>query len=181
MHGAEAVRDIDWASLGPASPIPQSMPAVAESEDPLEAGFAHQWIERIYLPESSGWRKLALEIASARRRPDDPWAVKMERELREIVRAKVPAAQNLRVFCNSVGCLCYVEREEREFDPIVYRALLGERARRFGLQRSDLDAVIDLAKPAPHWELTVVKRPKLRTPSPPTSGTQASASSHRDS
>ena len=45
LSGAEAVQRIDWTALSIGSPIPDLMPA-AESEDPTEAGFAGQWVER---------------------------------------------------------------------------------------------------------------------------------------
>ena len=164
--GAEAVRQIDWSTLGPGSPIPEQMPAM-QSDDPLEVGFARQWIEHVVSPACLGcdWRKLALDIASNRRNPDDQWASQLETELRAIVRDKVQTGRNPRVFCNSFGCLCYVERDERYAgDPIVYLALVGKKGRELGLARSDLDATVHPRRPGIPWELTVVKRPNSANP-----------------
>jgi hypothetical protein len=157
--GAEAVRDIDWNAVGPGAPIPEQMPT-GESDDPLEAGFARQWIERVEAPGDFPWKKLALEIASAHRPPNDLWASGMEKELRDIIRTKVPTGKNARVFCNSVGCLCYVERDEPFLlQSIVYRALLGDRGRKWGLERTDLDAIEHVRRPDIPWELTIVRHP----------------------
>jgi hypothetical protein len=162
--GSEAVRQIDWNTLGPGSPIPEQMPA-SQSDDPVEAGFARQWIERVEAPGDFPWKKLALEIASAHRPPNDLWASGMEKELRDIIRTKVPTGKNARVFCNSVGCLCYVERDEPfVLQSIVYRALLGDRGRKWGLDRTHLDAIEHVRRPDIPWELTVVKRPSLANP-----------------
>ena len=157
----EIVREIDWNAIGPGSPIPDQIPA-GESADPLEAGFARQWLERVEYPgfPDFAWRQLALAIASGHRTPDDHWAAQMEKELRGIVHDKVQTGRNLRVFCNSFGCLCYVERDERfARDPLVYLELVGKRRRELGLNQSDLDATVHPVRPGIPWELTVVKRP----------------------
>lgn len=157
ISGAEAVREIDWNSLGPSSPIPEQMPTTP-SDDPVEAGFARQWVERVEAPGDFPSKKLALAIVSAHRAPNDLWASGMEKELRDIIRTKVPTAKNARVFCNSVGCLCYVERDESSLrQPIVYLALLGDRGRKWGLDRTDLDAIEHMQRPDIPWELTIVR------------------------
>jgi hypothetical protein len=160
MSGAEAVRMIDWLAVGAGAPIPYLMPAAA-SDDPLEAGFARQWLERAVVPANTVSAKLALDIVSERRTPDDHWAYAMEKELREIIRSKLQKSKNSRVFCNAVGCLCYVERDESFLrNPVVYRELLGERGHKFGLAQSDLDATVHPVRPGIPWELTFVKRPR---------------------
>lgn len=166
MSGAEAVREIDWSAIGPGSQIPKQMPA-SQSDDPVEVGFARQWLERVLIyPESP---KLALEIVSIHRTPDDLWASRMEKELRAIVRDKAPAAKNTRVFCNSIGCLCYEEESATDLSErwIVYGELLGESGRRLGLGRSDLDAVAGVMRPgmiqSGRWELTIVRRTSPET------------------
>ena len=167
MSGAEAVRMIDWIALGAGAPIPDLMPT-AQSDDPLDAGFARQWVERAVVPANSVSSKLALEIVSKHRTPDDHWAYAMEKELREIIRTKVHKFRNSRVFCNSVGCLCYVERDESFLrNPVVYRELLGERGHKFGLALSDLDATVHPVRPGMPWELTFVRRPVALNPTGP--------------
>ena len=158
----KTVGEVDWNAIGPGSPIPEHMPAAQQSDDPLEAGFARQWIERVENPPwpDNLWRNLALAIASQRRTPGDQWASLMEKELREILRNKVHTGRNSRVFCNSLGCLCYVERDEQfAKDPIVYMELVGNSSPKFGLQRSDLDATVHPRRPGIPWELTILKRP----------------------
>jgi hypothetical protein len=157
ISGAQVVREIDWNSLGPGSPIPEQMPAT-DSDDPVEAGFARQWVERVEAPGDFPWKKLALEVVSKHRTPNDLWASGMVKELRDIIRTKVPTAKNARVFCNSVGCLCYVERDEPFLrQSIVYLALLGDRGRKWGLERTDLDAIENIRRPDIPWELTIVR------------------------
>ncbi len=55
---------------------------------------------------------MALAIMSVRRAADDDWAHEVERRLRALIRAEVDAGGPTisRVFCNSMGCLCYTER-----------------------------------------------------------------------
>ena len=158
MSGAEAVREIDWNALGPGSPIPQQMPA-AESDDPVEAGFARQWLYRAVTPQppnTDAWKDVALEISTKHRNPDDQWASRMEVELREIIHEKIPRGRSTRVLCNILGCLCYVERAERTPIHIVYSELIGTRGRELGVRPSDVDAISGHLQP--QWELTIVKR-----------------------
>jgi hypothetical protein len=62
--GSEAVRTIDWSSIKSGSPIPSQMPD-AESDDPLDAGFAPEWLKRTFLyADTSSQLKLALEIVA---------------------------------------------------------------------------------------------------------------------
>jgi len=169
MTGAEAVREIDWNALTAGSPIPGQMPA-AQSDDPVEAGFARQWIEHVVAPSDSPYfdSKLALEIVSKHRATDDQWANGMEKELREIIHTNVPRPINVRVFCNSVGCLCYVERDVPFWDkPIVRLGLLHEGKDKFGIRTGDIYVLIHAVKPGIPWELTLVSRPSTDTPITP--------------
>lgn len=159
--GAEAVRQIDWTAIGSFSPIPESMPTRI-SDDPVEAGFAPQWIERALTPGYDAYAQFALKIASSVRAPDDEWSYNMRSELRTLVRTKIPQGKNVRVFCNAVGCLCYVERDEPNYvtDSAVWRELLGETGRQLRLGRKDL--VVDLVhdhRPGVPWELTIIRNP----------------------
>ncbi len=169
LSGEDAARIIDWTSVQVGAPIPDLMPA-AQSDDPLETGFAPQWIEHAVFPfpsSASAWgRKLALEIVARRRSPDDYWAATMEEELREIVRTKLPASRNARVFCNSAGCLCYVERDEPFVArSIVYLELLGETGRKYGVDKYNLGVLVHVGRsPGIPWELTLVRHPSADTP-----------------
>ena len=158
VSGAEAVREIDWTAVSIGSPIPELMPA-AESDDPMEAGFVGQWVERA-ISDTNDMYKPTMEIISKHRGPEDHWAEAMDQELRQIVTSKIRKPMNTRVFCNSVGCLCYVERhEEYVLDSIVYRELLGEKGRKLGIKATDLYSYIHIHSPGTPWELTTVRRP----------------------
>jgi hypothetical protein len=180
LTGAQALRAIDWNTVKTGDPIPASMPT-SFSDDPVEAGFAPQWIQRALAPDpascSSGdngnapdtacARTLAWVIASKHRSEDDRWSYEFERELRHLIHNRSAERPTIsRVFCNSVGCLCYVERSGRPSDPppldqqIIYHELLGEPGRRFGIGVKDLNLV--RSDPYDHhfaWELTLVRRP----------------------
>lgn len=101
-----------------------------------------------------------MEIISKHRRPEDHWAKAMDQELRQIVSRKIRNPVNTRVFRNSLGCLCYVERdEEYVLDSIVYGELWGEKGRTLGIRRTDLGFYTHIHAPGIPWELTIVKRP----------------------
>jgi hypothetical protein len=135
----EAAHTIDWAAVGPGSPIPASMPT-ASSDDPLEAGFAPEWARRALkgqealaaapLLRPQGVRapaeSMALAIISRRRTADDQWAHEVERRLREVIRSEVDVQGPTvsRVFCNAVGCLCYTERDDAEASGAAFGAVL---------------------------------------------------------
>jgi hypothetical protein len=78
--------------------------------------------------ELRGSRRLtSLDSVSKRRSADDDWAQAMEKELREIIRTKLPVSRNSRVFCNSIGCLFFVERRGSLVkSAVIYRQLLGK-------------------------------------------------------
>jgi hypothetical protein len=169
MSGKEA-NAIDWETVKPFSPIPGAMPADS-SDDPLQAGFAVEWIERsLGSQKDSGsippGLKLTLAIASQRRTPDDRWAYEMEQKLRDIIRTKFQSRRTpiARVFCNAVGCLCYLQGEDvAQFD--ISEELIGQTGHQFGIHRSDLNTVGIIRTPGPQdkkWWLTIVKRPNAR-------------------
>ena len=187
LTGAQALRAIDWNTVKTSDPIPASMPT-SPSDDPVEAGFAPEWIQRALAPPdppscSSGGhgtapdaacaRTLAWVIASKPRSGDDRWSYEFERELRHLIHNRYAERPTIsRVFCNSVGCLCYVERHGPPFDPppldqqIIYHELLGEPGRRFGIGVKDLNLVrADAYDHHFAWELTLVRRPSSGQPS----------------
>jgi len=166
MSGKET-NAIDWETVKPFSPIPDAMPADS-SDDPFQAGFAVEWVERsLGSQEDSGsippGLKLTLAIASQRRTPDDRWASEMEQNLRDIIRTKFQSQKTpiARVFCNALGCLCYLQGEDvAQFD--IYKELIGQMGHQFGINRSDLDTVGVIRTPGSQdkkWWLTIVKRP----------------------
>jgi hypothetical protein len=155
MRGVDAVRAIDWNTLPAGSRIPTLMPENS-SDDPLEAGFAVQWLKNASVDKMAS---KAVDIASARRQPNDAWAHRMVQVLRQLIKSEIPDGTHPRVFCNALGCLCYVERDQPTVIwPTVYTSLTGERGRQLGLMADDLDAVVRGVKPG-QWELTVISRP----------------------
>jgi hypothetical protein len=124
LGGREIADSIDWNSIPFHGAIPRSMPA-RESDDPLDAGFAPQWIQRAFDPswglaslaEEKGRRlvtnatSLAMKIVSEKKRGDDVWAYGVEHEIRRVIREEIgtPLPTTLRVFCNAHGCMCYFE------------------------------------------------------------------------
>ncbi len=162
LSGVEAAREVDWSTIDVSSPIPDPMPS-ADSDDPLEAGFAPQWIERRV---SSPSRQFALHIVSVARSPEDQWALDMRKSLRELVGSSVPKAMNVRVFCNANGCLCYVERDEPGYvlDSIIYTKLLSESGRELHIAPADLvDAWVHVHRPGRPWELTIIRNPNVQS------------------
>lgn len=135
---AEIARKIDWDSVKSRYPIPESMPSSA-SDDPLEAGFAPQWATRALKDQGAIaasmplQRKgvtvfaepMALAIMSKKRAPGDLWAEGLERKLREIIHTQVDAGGPTvsRVFCNAVGCLCYMERDGADASAAKFGAI----------------------------------------------------------
>jgi len=162
--GAAAVQSIDWNSVGPGAPIPRAMP-MADSDDPVEAGFAPEWIRRAvaYPFSTPSQREFALAVVAEHRTADDRWAREFEAALREIVRGKVRMPTVARVFCNSVGCLCYVQAGNPFDSPLVYTALHGQGVQqRFGITPADVDVLQSFKDPNAPWELTFVRRPARR-------------------
>src|ERR1700722_10075928 len=130
LSGADAVRAINWDEVKLDSAIPHLMPA-GDSDDPLEAGFAPQWIEHslvihhpkriayaqtgIYGPQGTNAtvpaETLALQMIAEPRDPTDSWAHTVDRKIRDTIRANggYDSMVVWRVFCGSHGCLCYLE------------------------------------------------------------------------
>jgi hypothetical protein len=119
LNGAAAAAAINWDEVRPGSIIPHLMPA-GDSDDPLEAGFAPQWIEHalhmyaLTLGQQSrtvpAW-VLAQEIVAQHREPTDRWAYEVDRKIRDTISTD-GGSHSLavwRVFCASHGCLCYLE------------------------------------------------------------------------
>jgi hypothetical protein len=104
----DVVQQIDWDTVR-CDPIPAQIRA-EPSEDPLKAGFPRQWIEHCIYNLNHEWGRIALQIASEARSPDNVAAAEMERQLRGIVQKTLSPDDTYRVFCNAVGCLTYVER-----------------------------------------------------------------------
>jgi len=159
--GAAAVRSIAWNSVGPGAPIPAAIP-VADSDDPVESGFAPDWIRRAlaypFSPPSQ--REFALAVVAKHRAADDRWAHEFEEELREIIGEGLRMPTVWRVFCNSVGCLCYVQAGNPLDNPLLYTALHGQSVQqRFGITLADVDVLRSFKDPNAPWELTFVRRP----------------------
>jgi hypothetical protein len=164
---AKAAAEIDWNSVTVLSAIPESMPAQS-SDDPVEAGFAREWIERSVLPAVDDTSKsLVMKIATLRRNPNDKWAISTESALRQLIGSTVPHAKHPRVFCNAVGCLVYVERDLRRIplSAIVATEHSGPRGRELGIKKEDLGHLIHAVwGPGIPWELTVIRRPTGTSP-----------------
>jgi hypothetical protein len=164
MSGAEAGRVIDRDSVKPGSPIPRSMPSV-QSDDPVEAGFAAQWVERA-LPPPFSKQGFALAIIAKKRVAGDTWAYGVERQLRELINGQIAARAQMvsRVFCNSVGCLCYLERGSDQIpDPnntILDSLKSGWPA--FGIKPTDVDSTVSFSNVGGlpvSWALIFIQRP----------------------
>jgi len=177
LTGAQVVHTTDWESVQSGSPIPEQMPT-AQSDDPLEAGFARQWITR----SLSAWpqrqiRDWALAVVSKRRVADDIWAYQLEHQLREFIRMERDIDPGhpfvSRVFCNSVGCLCYVESHTSFADKTasLYGALQGDVGKKFAISSEDISRIAMAGPEIGHspleWTLVVIKRnQKPRTTNP---------------
>jgi hypothetical protein len=159
MSGAEAVKAIDWNSVGYGSPIPHLMPAT-ESDDPVEAGFAIQWIDRVL--SRYPFSRLAAEIVSIHRDPDDAWAISVEKEWRKNIREadESEAPTISRVFCNAVGCLCYMERDG--VTPNGSFSFVGLELKRFGIKQDHWNSTghyFTANGQRGFWLITVASRP----------------------
>jgi hypothetical protein len=163
VSGAEAMRMIDWNSVKPGSPIPRSMPT-APSDDPVEAGFAAQWVERA-LPPPFSRQAFALAIIAKKRVAGDTWAYGVERQLRELINEQIAdRAVVSRVFCNSVGCLCYLERDSDKIpdpnDTILDSLKSGWPA--FGIKPKDVNSTVSFSQAGGlpvSWSLIFIQRP----------------------
>jgi len=161
--GADAVRNIDWVNIRNWSPIPETFPT-ADSDDPVEAGFARQWLEQVLQPPEEDQNRLIVKIGSTRRNPNDQWSYKARAALRDLVRTDIPNGRNARVFCNELGCLCYVEHDGLGYGwhPIVYTKLKAARGREAPFGPHDSFSAVqrpsNTTTPHAHvpWELTIV-------------------------
>jgi len=155
LNGRDAARSIDWNAVGIGAPIPDVMPA-ADSDDPVEAGFAPEWIDRAVVPSLQADQKgqeLVREIVSSPRKETDHLAYEVDAKLREIIRTSLPAGKHARVFCNALGCLCYVERNGPfSQTSIVYHELAKAPMTQVEFVRWVLHPV----DPEP-WELTILQ------------------------
>lgn len=167
LTGAEAVQAIDWDAVKAGYPIPRSMPTAA-SDDPVEAGFAPQWAERAFPPRAGGLRDLVLAIVSTKKMANDNWAYGVESHVRDLIRSGItPPDVVSRVFCNSVGCLCYFERNAWPLpdDVIKQRIITSAWATKFGIRSADIDATATLTPMGAegmYWSLITIKRPDGR-------------------
>jgi hypothetical protein len=107
-------------------------------------------------------------IVSNPRLPGDPWAEAMESELRELVHEKYGNKPvTFRVFCNSIGCLCYVDQHRPPDDRFgllfklpIYQELHGERGKRLGIEVRDVNSAWYYSYGQQvAWELTIVRHP----------------------
>jgi hypothetical protein len=163
LTGAEAERSIAWNTVGKGDAIPALMP-IARSSNSLDAGFSREWVERSVRPYVDGEEsaRLILDIMSEQRARDDAWADKVEQYLRAFIRGHVDvqAPTISRVFCNSVGCLCYLERTGPPLTQLmIYNALRSQAASEFGTKQMGT-RIMESAPRGTSWELTIVTRPK---------------------
>ncbi len=163
LTGAEAERSIAWSTVGKGDAIPAVMPT-SRSANSLEAGFAHEWVERSVRPLPGGDEAapLMLRIMSEPRAPDDAWANEVEHYLSEFIRTQVDvqAPTVSRVFCNSVGCLCYLERTGSPLTWLmISNALMSPAASEFGTKQLGITTFEHPPRHGTKWELTIVTRP----------------------
>jgi hypothetical protein len=162
LTGAEAERSIAWSTVRKGDAIPALMPR-SRSADALDAGFAPEWVERSVRPLPGGEEsaQLMLGIVSEQRAPDDAWADKVEDYLREFIgtQVDVQAPTTSRVFCNSVGCLCYLERTGSPLTWLmISKALKSQAASEFGTEQMGMTTMEHAPRPGTSWELTIVTR-----------------------
>jgi hypothetical protein len=146
-----SILEIDWNNVRPGDPIPAQIRA-EPSDDPVKAGFPRQWIEHCIYPWEHGWGRIALQIVSQTRSPDDSSAADMERQLRAIVQESLSPDDTYRVFCNAVGCLSYVQRPRQIglLKSPVEKALATDHS-------LDVGTYVHPGSPVP-WEFTIVIR-----------------------
>jgi hypothetical protein len=180
LSGAETARRIDWSSLSAIAPIPSEMPT-SQSDDPVEAGFAPQWVDRVVVSNpndnppgliGAAWNddtvSLVQRIVSMNRSIDDTWAYEAEYTLRQIILTKIdvdPKKRTVsRVFCNAAGCLCYVEQRivHNPETEGLHQAVTGAPGRKLGINKADVMSarVPGIERPDHRaWELMVIRRP----------------------
>jgi len=160
----DPANSVDWSAVSMGDPIPEELPS-GESNDPQGSGFYRQWVEHSLQPLSVGTNKsslpLILAIISKQRAPGDLWASNVEDYLRGYIRREIDSKEPVisRVFCNSIGCLCYLERRGHLDVLLMYHALERDAGRTFGITKQDLDSIRSTTPDSRTWELTIVKRP----------------------
>lgn len=163
--GSDVAQNIDWESITPGAAIPTAMPT-GRSDDPVRAGFSPEWVRRAVAPLHFSPSELVLAISTQSRMPDDRWAYAVEDQMREVIRKKLGGiAQPIsRVFCNSVGCLAYVESTRSELPhkaiSVIFENLMA--ASEFGIRQSDLKATTSSTTRdgnAVYWVLVCFERP----------------------
>src|ERR1700722_3583450 len=185
LSGADAVRAINWDEVKLDSAIPHLMPA-GDSDDPVEAGFAPQWIEHALVIHDPKWitlarrgmatvpaEPLALQMIAEKRDPTDSWAHTVDRKIRDTIRTNGGHDSLVvwRVFCGSHGCLCYLEfpappnvtPDQLDVAHVLRHELTADNGwgRKLGI--SPLD-VYDYGFVGPHdgyggWDLIYIVRP----------------------
>jgi hypothetical protein len=168
LSGAEAERSIAWSTVGKGDPIPALMPT-ATSANALEAGFSPEWVERSVRPFADGEEsaRSMLSIMSEQRASDDAWAQSVEHYLREFIQSQidVQAPTVSRVFCNAVGCLCYLERTDSALTHLmIYGALTSPAANEFGTKQMKITTLRHGSRFRTSWELTILMRPHNGSP-----------------
>ena len=103
--------------------------------------------------------QFALSLIAINETAKDVWAVSMAQALRAVVAAGSADQRTARVFCNSVGCLCYVEHDV----PVLNGPKLLENIRKNNaikplITDSTLGWVVHPRPPGIPWELIVVER-----------------------
>jgi hypothetical protein len=108
---------IDWRLIEHGAPVPHQLPVVADADTGMAAGFAPQWIQRSItdwppsVQDPNLPAKIVQRIANGERRRNDPWAHEVANRLQDGLRknGNADVLRYARVFCGSVGCLCYFE------------------------------------------------------------------------
>jgi hypothetical protein len=166
---SEMVRSIDWQSVDTRSPIPRSMPS-RTSDDPLDAGFAVEWVERSLVDAVAAGAGVSyqpaapvvLRIISESKDPQDSWSHGVEHAVLEIVESRLPKDDNgvSRAFCSRTGCVFYFEGMTH-LGPlgVVTQALVEPWAKEFGIEGTDIYWVNGSRGPKEfHWQMVVVER-----------------------
>ena len=166
---------VNWSLVREHYPIPREMPA-GQSDDPHEAGFAREWLERslgsrtAFLQRFDGTpfmdpKPLILDIMSEPKNPEDSWSYGVEYELRRVVEQQSrqrPEPAVTRVFCNLHGCLVYLEFEGEKMSSIssIPNAILKSSWRKeFGIEGRNVFLVIGRQEePRIRWQLFLIHR-----------------------
>jgi hypothetical protein len=181
--GKDSGKAIDWENIKQFGFIPHELTST-DSDKAIGAGFVHEWVDRslggvavlpVKLDSTVSVRadKLADDIISSDRQPDDLWAHEVDRHIREDIgkHADAYATQFSRVFCNDVGCLCYIEgTRSADIARITADVLHGVRGgdgwgKQYGITESDIyqvalisrGGVLEARQPASWWMYFIVR------------------------